>query len=168
MTFLFFLMWTIFKVFIEVVKNIASVLCVFFFFYFLCRLLAPWPENKPAPCIGRQSLNHWTTSACVLHRFSHFWLFVTLWTIALQAPPFVRFSWQEYWSELPCPSPGDLPDPGNPRILCFLLWLVLYHLGSPTGPPGKSPTMTFWFHTLWKSQPLGCCSSNVFDVAGIY
>ena len=28
-----------------------------------------------------------------------------------QAPLFVGFSWQEYWSELPFPSPGDLPDP---------------------------------------------------------
>ena len=34
------------------------------------------------------------------------------WTIAHQAPLSVRFSRQEYWSELPCPPPGDLPDPG--------------------------------------------------------
>ena len=34
------------------------------------------------------------------------------WTIAHQAPLSVRFSRQEYWSGLPFPSPGDLPDPG--------------------------------------------------------
>ena len=34
------------------------------------------------------------------------------WTVAHQAPPAVGFSRQEYWSGLPCPPPGDLPDPG--------------------------------------------------------
>ena len=39
-------------------------------------------------------------------------LFVTPWTVAHQAPPSMEFSRQEYWSGLPFPSPGDLPDPG--------------------------------------------------------
>ena len=39
-------------------------------------------------------------------------LFAILWTVALQAPPSMRFSRQEYRSGLPCPPPGDLPDPG--------------------------------------------------------
>ena len=38
-------------------------------------------------------------------------LFATLWTVALQAPLSMGFSRQEYWSGLPFPSPGDLPDP---------------------------------------------------------
>ena len=37
---------------------------------------------------------------------------VTLWTVAHQALLFRGFSRQEYWSGLPFPSPGDLPDPG--------------------------------------------------------
>ena len=37
---------------------------------------------------------------------------VTPWTVAYQAPPSMGFSRQEYWSGLPFPSPGDLPDPG--------------------------------------------------------
>ena len=46
----------------------------------------------------------------------HVWLFVTPWTVAQQAPLSVEFSRQEYWSGLPCPSPGDLPNPGiKPR-----------------------------------------------------
>ena len=36
-------------------------------------------------------------------------LFATPWTVALQAP--LEFSRQEYWSGLPFPTPGDLPDP---------------------------------------------------------
>ena len=43
---------------------------------------------------------------------SHVRLFVTLWTIAHQAPLSMGFPRQEYWSRLPFPSPGDLPDPG--------------------------------------------------------
>ena len=43
-------------------------------------------------------------------------LFATPWTVAYQAPPSVGFSRQEYWSGLPCPSPGELSDPGiEPR-----------------------------------------------------
>ena len=38
--------------------------------------------------------------------------FATLWTVAYQAFPSMGFSRQEYWSGLPFPSPGDLPDPG--------------------------------------------------------
>ena len=42
--------------------------------------------------------------------------FATLWTVAHQAPLSIGFSRQEYWSGLPFPSPGDLPDPGiKPR-----------------------------------------------------
>ena len=39
-------------------------------------------------------------------------LFVTPWTVARQAPLSMGFSRQEYWSGLPFPSPGDLPNPG--------------------------------------------------------
>ena len=54
------------------------------------------------------------------------------WTVAHQAPPSMGFSRQEYWSGLPFPSPGDLPNPG-------------IEAGSPTlqadaltsAPPGK-------------------------------
>ena len=43
---------------------------------------------------------------------SHVRLFVTPWTVASQAPLSMGFSRQEYWSGLPFPSPGDLPDRG--------------------------------------------------------
>ena len=50
--------------------------------------------------------------ACVLIRFSHVQLFATPWTVARQAPLYMGFSKQEYWSGLPFPSPVDLPNPG--------------------------------------------------------
>ena len=44
----------------------------------------------------------------------------TTWTAAHQAPPSMGFSRQEYWSGLPFPSPGDLPDLGiKPRSPAF-------------------------------------------------
>ena len=59
-------------------------------------------------------------------------LFATPWTVAYQAPPFMGFSRQEYWSGLPFHSPGDLPDPGiEPRSPAFQAD------ASTSEPPGK-------------------------------
>ena len=63
---------------------------------------------------------------------SHVRLFATLWKVAYQAPPSMGFSRQEYWSGLPFPSPGDLPNPGiEPRSP------TLQADASPSEPPGK-------------------------------
>ena len=63
---------------------------------------------------------------------SRVWLFVTPWTVAHQDPPFMEFSRQEYWSGLPFPSPGDLPnpgiEPGSPALQADAL---------PSGLPGN-------------------------------
>ena len=57
---------------------------------------------------------------------------VTPWTIARQAPLSMEFSRQEYWSGLPFPAPGDLPDPGvKPRSP------ALQADSLPSEPPGK-------------------------------
>ena len=48
----------------------------------------------------------------MLSCFSRIRLFATLWTVACQAPLSMEFSRQEYWSGLPFPSPGHLPNPG--------------------------------------------------------
>ena len=68
-------------------------------------------------------------------------------TIACRAPPFMIFSRQEYWSGLPCPSPGDLPDPGmEPTTLNISYWqagslqLVL---------PGKPPSLIRLSQSSW-------------------
>ena len=60
-------------------------------------------------------------------------LFVILWTVAYQAPLFMEFSRQEYWSGLPFFSPGDLPNPGiKPRST------ALEADALTSEPPGKS------------------------------
>ena len=58
----------------------------------------------------RSILYHWAsgealTLYCMLSHFSCVWLFLTLWTVARQAPLSMGFSRQEYWSGLPCPYP---------------------------------------------------------------
>ena len=49
-------------------------------------------------------------ACCVLSHFSSVQPFVTSWTVVLQAPLSMGFPRQEYWSGLPCPPPGELPD----------------------------------------------------------
>ena len=60
-------------------------------------------------------------------------LFGTPWTTVHQAPLSMGFPRQEYWSELPFPSPGDLPNPGieprSPTLRADAL---------PSEPPGKT------------------------------
>ena len=64
--------------------------------------------------------------------FSHVQLFATPWTVACQASPPMGFSKQEYWSGLPFPSPGDLPNPGiKPKFP------ELQVDSLPSEPPGK-------------------------------
>ena len=64
-------------------------------------------------------------------------LFATPWTVAYQAPLSLGFSRQEYWSGLPFPSPGNLPDPGiepgSPALQADAL------TSEPPGKPQGSP-----------------------------
>ena len=54
---------------------------------------------------------------CVCAKLLHCGLLaMTLWTVARQAPLFMEFSRQEYWSGLPFPTQGDLPDPGREPV----------------------------------------------------
>ena len=63
--------------------------------------------------------------------------FATLWTVAQQAPLSMECSRHEYWSEMPFPPPGDLPDPGiepAPSALAGEFFI--------TEPPGKPGTIS--------------------------
>ena len=60
-------------------------------------------------------------------------LFATLWTIAHQALLSIGFSRQEYYSGLPYPLPGDLPNPGiEPRSLMSPEWAIKFFTTSIT------------------------------------
>ena len=66
----------------------------------------------------------------------HVQLFLNFWAVGHQAPLSMGFSRQEYWSRLPCPPPGDLPDPGiKPESLMLPTEAGRFFT---IGPPGKS------------------------------
>ena len=71
-------------------------------------LRPPGPATSHHPKPGAFSLSVFL-KARLLSRVR---LLVTQWTAALQPPLSMGFSRQEHWSGLPCPPPGDLPDPG--------------------------------------------------------
>ena len=71
--------------------------------------------------------------------------FLTSWTVACQAPPFMGFSRQEYHNGLPFPSPGDLPNPGvKPRSPSLQADSLLCE--PPGRPPdqGSTPGLLHW------------------------
>ena len=70
----------------------------------------------------------------MLSCFNHAQPFATRWTVACQVPLSMGFSRQEYWSGLPCPPPGDLPDPGMERV----------SLASPAMASGFFTTSSTW------------------------
>ena len=73
-------------------------------------------------------------SAYVLSHFSCVQLFVILWSVAHQVPLSIGFSRQEYWSGLPCPPPGDLPNPGiKPMSLASPALAVGFFTSMPPG-----------------------------------
>ena len=83
-------------------------------------------------------------------------LFATPWTVAHQAPLSMGFSRQEYWSGLPFPSPGDLPDPGiepgSPILQADAL------TSEPPGKPMKEFTQTDT--CCWPSEFRGFTSAS--------
>ena len=91
--------------------------------------------------ILKSLLQHHSSKASILRRSAFF-------MVQLSHPPVsMEFSRQEYWGELPFPSPGDLPNPGiKPRSL------ALQADSLPSEPPGK-PVEVIWIipsHTISK------------------
>ena len=76
----------------------------------------------------------WILQFSSVQSLSHVRLFATPGTTARQAPLFIGFPRQEYWSRLPFPSPEDLPDPGTEPTS-----LALAGRFFTTEPPGKAP-----------------------------
>ena len=91
----------------------------------------------------------WPACACMVSCFSRVRLFVTLWTAARQASLSMGFSRQEYWSGLPCPPPGGLPNPGTefPSLL-FVAWTGRFFTSSTT-----------WEAPTWPDLPNSQASS---------
>ena len=87
---------------------------------------------------------------------SHARLFVTLWSVACQAPLSMGFSRQEYWSGLPFSPPGDLPESGIKPA--YLESSALAGRFFTTEPPGKP----------FKCQEDLCIENNLRDTPSVY
>ena len=82
---------------------------------------------------GQGLYMRWLFWKIVVELLSCVWLFLIPWTVACKAPLFMEFPRQEYWSGLPFPFQGDLPDPGIKPTSPALAggFLVLSHQGIP-------------------------------------
>ena len=70
---------------------------------------------------------------------------MTPWTVARQAPLSVEFSRQEYWSGLPFPAPGNLPDPGvEPMSLASPALAGEFFTTAPPGKPYRALLAENW------------------------
>ena len=84
------------------------------------------------------------------------------WTVAYQASPSMGFSRQEYWSGLPFPSPGDLPNPGIEPVSPTLQADAL-----PSEPPGKPKNVsTYLLISAAVAKSLQSCSTLCDPIDG--
>ena len=112
----------------------SEVLLGFFFTHRILKLRKKKNHSKTFPI--------WNRPACMLSHVNHVWLFAVPWTVAHQALLSMEFSRQEYWSGLPCLSPGESSRPRYwtciPYVSCigrrvfFFFCLLLV-------PPGNGP-----------------------------
>ena len=107
-------------------------------------------KSGSEPNLPRAKLWHSQLSTIyMLGRFSHVWLFATLWIVACQALLSMRFSRQKYWSGLPCPPPEDLSNPRTkPASLVspalaggFFTTRDTWEAPTPSGPTHNSTFM---------------------------
>ena len=85
-------------------------------------------RNNREPTEAEDIKKRWQeyTERKEVQSFSRDRLFATPWNVAYQPPPSMGFSKQEYWSGLPFPSPGDLPDPGkNYTKKIFMIQIIM-------------------------------------------
>ena len=74
---------------------------------------------------------------------------MTPWTVVHQAPLSMGFPRQDYWSRLPCPSPGDLSGPGIK--LTSLAWAGGFLTTEPPRKPSSTVNSTKWLETIHTS-----------------
>ena len=110
-------------------KRLPSAACLEWALLIEAKCLLPGVLQASLPVLPRNEVKR---SKVKWKSLSHVQLFATLWTVAHQALLSMGFSRQEYWSGLPFPSPGDLPDAGiKPRSS------ALRAASLPSEPPGK-------------------------------
>ena len=114
--------------------------------HFLCLSLYPCPANRFISTIFLDSIcMGW---CCFVTKLCP--TLATLWTVAHQTPLSTGFPRQEYWSGLPFPSSGDLPDPGT-KAACPTLAGRLF-----TAEPAEKSYIYIWSEVKWSEVPQSC------------
>ena len=94
--------------------------------------------------------------SCVCQSLNRAQVFATPWTVAHQAPLSMGFSRQEYWSELPFPSPGDLLDsgigPGSPALQADSLPSEVQGKPNPLTQSSKTDNLLCQRSEQWKEH----------------
>ena len=130
-----------------------------------------WTEATPGAGDGREILAccspwghkesdttkqlNWTDTV-VLSLFSRVQLFVTLWTVAHQAPLFMGFSRQEYWGGLSCPLPGNLPDLWIESRSFMLPALAGSFFLRPPGKPNYTLIFPHFSYNSFQNKKIHC------------
>ena len=111
----------------------------------------------------KTDLRHVLVSAQLLSRADS----ATPWALVRQAPLVVAFFWQEYWSRLPFPSPGDLSDPGvkpvspvSPVLQRFLYHRATWEACASVGPETELKLLASISGTLSTGITLQCPASS--------
>ena len=140
------------------------------------------PDGLKTPSLQKCSdLSYWLgfPGGPKVKSLSCFWIFVTPWSVVYQAPLSMGFSRQEYWSGLPFPSPGDLPNLGiEPRSPALLADALLSELGKEPAcqcrwrkrhgsgtAPGGGHGNTLQYSCLEKPMDRGAWWATVHGVA---
>ena len=109
---------------------------------FLSGLQVPWRQGQYFLYTLLFSSQHTITLMVCVQSLSCLTLFATPWTEARQAPLFMGLPRQKYWTGLPFPSPGNLPNPGiKPMPLTLGSWFFTI---VPPGTSGSSNTFKQW------------------------
>ena len=124
-----------------------------FHFFILQRAVSDALKSHPYSYIRVRGPTFTLEQAGVLSHFSCVQPFVAPWAVAHQALLFMEFSRQDFWSGLPCPQPGDFPNPGvkpaslmSPALAGRYFTTSLYPRLSPKhGPPWP-------YFLLWKIE----------------
>ena len=91
--------------------------------------------------------------------------FETSWTVAHQVPLSLELSRQKYWSELPFPTPGDLPDPGNKLMsLASPALAGKFFTTVPPGRPLKAISLRIMMERHWREGALEVNSNEAMHI----
>ena len=129
-----------------------------------CQHFPPFALSSACSIFSSESFQSNRRHVCVCApSLSRVRLFSTPWTVACQAPLSKGFSRQEYWGELPFPSPGDLPNPGTEPASAGGFFITASCTMSWTSIHSSSGTLWDLIPWIYLSLPLYNCKA--FDFA---